>query len=705
MTNLTRIPVQDNYSTTLTAKLTASATDLTIYVKAAPSYTPTSTATRAVINPGKTNMEVVNISAYDSSAKTFTIPASGRAQTLKEGVTATVQEHASGSTIMISDNFAFWEDIQDAIATKADIAGQVFTGQVSFSGTTHGGIKANSLTTAQRDALVAPGDGLIIYNTTSGEFQIRQGSAWSAMASGSTQPDASTTVAGKVEMATDAETIAGTTTGGTGAQLSVNPGNMLSATVSKQTSAGVGDAGKFVSANAGAGVVDSTFMPYTSTVTEVNRLTGISANVTATNLNTLTAGSGSDADALHTHASFGALSITAGEAINGTSTPQACFVSPGTTASDATILQSQLVRDQTTTAAGVNYRAQTFTTGTFQTQLTRVDTLSVQGAVTAQVDIYAVDGSSKPTGVSLGSQTNTTDTVGNVQWLGFTFASPITVTPNTQYAIVLKNLASTMTWHRQTGDPYTSGQSWESADAGGTWTSPGTQDNGFRAWGYEAQTAGRLYRSDKDEPFRGLVDGFVTSNTAAAAAATFRPSGFVSGFTGLTAGATYYVDSTIGAITTSTGGLKIGKAMSTTAIGVDFTGGYVTIPIVTSTLPAISATNVNTFYFKLGCGFKFSRAVMVISVHSSSGGNPSNWKEASTTCTMEGGLYGNFAGLQVTGGGSAYLGEVITGATGISAGIAALTPITITNNGAHILHTNSSATYQAETTVTAICYR
>lgn len=238
MTNITRIPAQDNYSTTLTAKLTASATDLTIYVKVAPTYTPISTATRCIINPGKSNAELVNISSYDSSAKTFTIPASGRAQTLVEGVTATVQEHASGSIIMISDNFKFWEDIQDSVVSKADLAGQEFTGQVSFSGTTHGGIKVNSLTTVQRDALVSPGDGLIIYNTTAGEFQIRQTSSWVTMSSGSTQPDASTTVAGKVEIATAAEMAAGTGTGGTGALL-VPPNSQL-----VKTSSGAGDENK-----------------------------------------------------------------------------------------------------------------------------------------------------------------------------------------------------------------------------------------------------------------------------------------------------------------------------------------------------------------------------------------------------------------------------------------------------------------------------
>jgi len=102
---------------------------------------------------------------------------------------------------------------------------------ISFTNTTTGGLKVKSLTTVQRDALT-PANGHIIYNTTDGEFQIRQGGAWSTMASGSTQADASTTIAGKVEIATSAESIAGTDTGGTGAKLVVLPSDLAKNTQS-----------------------------------------------------------------------------------------------------------------------------------------------------------------------------------------------------------------------------------------------------------------------------------------------------------------------------------------------------------------------------------------------------------------------------------------------------------------------------------------
>lgn len=63
---------------------------------------------------------------------------------------------------------------------KAELSGSTFTGPLVFSGTTNSGLKVNSLTTAQRDALT-PAVGMIIYNTTLGEVQQYKGSAWASL--------------------------------------------------------------------------------------------------------------------------------------------------------------------------------------------------------------------------------------------------------------------------------------------------------------------------------------------------------------------------------------------------------------------------------------------------------------------------------------------------------------------------------------------
>lgn len=51
----------------------------------------------------------------------------------------------------------------------ANIAGDTFTGLIQFSGTGHAGLKANNLTTTQRNALTASA-GMLVYDTTVGDF-------------------------------------------------------------------------------------------------------------------------------------------------------------------------------------------------------------------------------------------------------------------------------------------------------------------------------------------------------------------------------------------------------------------------------------------------------------------------------------------------------------------------------------------------------
>jgi hypothetical protein len=97
---------------------------------------------------------------------------------------------------------------------------------VTVSDTSVAGVRLQSLTTTQMNAIASPVNGDIIYNSTAGENYQYIGGAWSAVAAGSTQANSSTTVAGKVETATTAESIAGTDTGGTGANLVVLPSDI-----------------------------------------------------------------------------------------------------------------------------------------------------------------------------------------------------------------------------------------------------------------------------------------------------------------------------------------------------------------------------------------------------------------------------------------------------------------------------------------------
>lgn len=220
MSDLSIIPLEDWFETQL-AQDWNGATG-TVYVLDTPSYTPTTTNTYIVVNPWKTTMQIAEITDYDSTANTLTVSNVTLLKGLGINSTAPASSHATGSKVIISDNYQFWADIQTAINSKLDDTGGTMTGLLQFSGTTHAGIKLLSLTTVQRDALSAS-NGMIIYNSTTGELNQYIWGAWSAVAAGSTQPNASTTVAGKKEDPTDAETIAGTDVWGTGATMSPTP--------------------------------------------------------------------------------------------------------------------------------------------------------------------------------------------------------------------------------------------------------------------------------------------------------------------------------------------------------------------------------------------------------------------------------------------------------------------------------------------------
>ena len=102
------------------------------------------------------------------------------------------------------------------------------TADLRFTGTTTSGLRLKTLTTAERDALT-PATGDKIINSTTGTEQTYYGWTWND-AWTSTTPNASTTVAGKVEKATSGEVTAWTSTGWTGAELFVWPAELKTVT-------------------------------------------------------------------------------------------------------------------------------------------------------------------------------------------------------------------------------------------------------------------------------------------------------------------------------------------------------------------------------------------------------------------------------------------------------------------------------------------
>ena len=129
---------------------------------------------------------MARISAYDSALKTITVDSISAEK--GNGVNYSQQSHSLGSEVIISDNFVFWKEIQTSLDSKVDIdvantfaATQTFT-DIDFTGTTTGGLKVKSLSTAQRDALASPANGMIIYNSTTAELNQYIGGAWTTFA-------------------------------------------------------------------------------------------------------------------------------------------------------------------------------------------------------------------------------------------------------------------------------------------------------------------------------------------------------------------------------------------------------------------------------------------------------------------------------------------------------------------------------------------
>lgn len=116
---------------------------------------------------------------------------------------------------------AMHDQIADTKSTNTFTLTQTFT-DIDFTWTTTWGLKVKSLTTTQRNALT-PSNWMIVYDSTLWEHYQYIAGAWSAISAWSTQPNGSTTVAWKVEIATDAEITAWTWTWWTGALLVPTP--------------------------------------------------------------------------------------------------------------------------------------------------------------------------------------------------------------------------------------------------------------------------------------------------------------------------------------------------------------------------------------------------------------------------------------------------------------------------------------------------
>lgn len=244
MSDLTNIPKQSYFSAELQSPIDSSQTS-DIILTAVPDYTPSGeTVWINVLDPD--NPETISVTGWNSSTKVL----SGvtRGVDTYTGESATGSAHAGGTQVVISNDWNLFLAIQTAVNSKFDTAGGTITGATDFSGASTT-FRIPNLTTAEKTALASPANGMLVYDTTLGEFQFYDGGAWQSVGTASV-PNASPTVAGIVEIATNAEMGAGTGTGGTGALL-VPPNSEL-----VKTSSGAGDENKIAVLNASGEFAD-----------------------------------------------------------------------------------------------------------------------------------------------------------------------------------------------------------------------------------------------------------------------------------------------------------------------------------------------------------------------------------------------------------------------------------------------------------------
>lgn len=165
------------------------------------SYTGGSTDSSNIFTPSGVSRDV----ARDAS----TLTGSGTGQSFNKG-----------AVVKFVDFHYIFNQKADVDRVNTFTAAQTFGtgGQVLFSGTDVAGLTVKSLTTTQRDAIVSPVNGSIIYNSTTGVMNQYIGGAWTNFASGTTT-NAANAASGKVDIATAAEIAAATATDATSGAL------------------------------------------------------------------------------------------------------------------------------------------------------------------------------------------------------------------------------------------------------------------------------------------------------------------------------------------------------------------------------------------------------------------------------------------------------------------------------------------------------
>lgn len=477
MTDFPNRAKQSNFEETLAVPIDSSQTT-GIILSDVPDYASGGEVSYFTILDPK-GIEHITATGWNSGTNTLTGVTRGVVG--YSGGSSTAVAHGAGVKVIMGVPWQNLDDINTALVSKVDLAGDSMTGDLDWNTTTKQGLVVNSLTTAQRDALGTATNGAIIYNTTTGVAQLRDSGAWVNLETGTPVANANTTTAGVVEIATEAEAGAGTNAGSTGAELAVGPPE-LAAVIQDQQFSFAADAEasdtyvitltpapdayatgqRFTftanTANTGAATLNvnalgaktikkhndqdlenndiesGSVVEVVYDGTNMQMVTPTATQMSSANSSTLTAGTSSVADGLHVH---GAISLTLTETV---SAGDAVFM---WSAFNAPRIGNMDQVGENVAAAKVEERAVRFKPENTDT----LDNVKVFLAknntdVTMQLEVQTQSGSD-PSGTPITNGTSNNVSVvsdrTSASWKTFTWSTPPTLTAGTTYWLVLKS--------------------------------------------------------------------------------------------------------------------------------------------------------------------------------------------------------------------------------------------------------------------------
>lgn len=159
------------------------------------------------VNSGEQSEWMVFTAFTQESGTTYRATISYRglekdATSFSDVATANQKDHGIGTPATFVTHSLVWNEKVQQDGNNTWSGDNTVTGSISFTGTTEAGLVPQSVTTTQRDALTGVGTGQYIYNSTTDTGQTYDGAGWDSLATGSTNPNATETTAGKVKLGT-----------------------------------------------------------------------------------------------------------------------------------------------------------------------------------------------------------------------------------------------------------------------------------------------------------------------------------------------------------------------------------------------------------------------------------------------------------------------------------------------------------------------